>query len=258
MRRALQSWFYSTRVERLTAPEKVRLMLQELGPTYVKLGQIVSSRAGTLPEEWANKLARLQSHVRPFPTEQAREVIAAELGAPPEELYESFDPKPMAAASLGQVHRATLAGGRPVIVKVQRPNIESRVRADLLILARAASVAERRSATARESGVHEIVEEFGAALLLELDYGWRLTTRVDWPATSSGWLAWPSRVVRELSRRRVLTAEFVHGVEANDRDAIIAAGGDPEEIADNAVRAAIEMIIVDGSSTPTRTRAMCS
>lgn len=217
IRRALQSWFYSTHVENLGAPEKVRLMLQELGPTYVKLGQIVSSRADTLPEEWQAELARLQSHVRPFPTERAREVIAAELGAPPEGLFESFDPKPLAAASLGQVHRATLPGGRPVIVKVQRPNIESRVRADLLILARAARVAERRSATARESGAGEIIEEFGGALMLELDYrveaynARRLARNLE----RLPGVAVPE-VVRELSRRRVLTAEFVRGVEAND------------------------------------------
>jgi ubiquinone biosynthesis protein len=247
IRRALQSWLYSTPVEPLAAPEKVRLMLQELGPTYVKLGQIVSSRADTLPVEWADELARLQSHVRPFATEQARGVVAGELGAPPEELYESFDPRPLAAASLAQVHRATLPGGRPVIVKVQRPNIEARVHADLLILERAGRVAERRSVTARESGAREIVAEFGSALLLELDYrleaynARRLARNLE-PLPG---VAVPE-VIRELSRRRVLTAEFINGVEANDRDAIIAAGGDPQEIADNAVRAAIKMIIVDG------------
>src|SRR5271169_254385 len=133
-RRFLQSRLYGVQMEPLTAPEKVRLMLQELGPTYVKLGQIVSSRADALPSDWEDELAKLQNDVRPFPVEQAREVIQAELGAPPEELYESFDPKPLAAASLAQVHRATLVGGRPVVVKVQRPNREKRVRADLRIL----------------------------------------------------------------------------------------------------------------------------
>jgi ubiquinone biosynthesis protein len=162
-RRALQGWFYGVSVEPLTAPEKTRLMLQELGPTYVKLGQIISSRADTLPADWEAELTRLQSRVRPVPVEQARAVITAELGAPPEELYESFDPRPLAAASLAQVHRATLPGGRPAVVKVQRPNIEPRMRADLLILARAARVAERRSATAAQSGLADVVEEFGSA-----------------------------------------------------------------------------------------------
>jgi ubiquinone biosynthesis protein len=246
-RRALQSWFYSTPVEPLSAPEKVRLMLQDLGPTYVKLGQIVSSRADTLPAEWEDELARLQSHVRPFPVDEARQVIEAELGALPEELYETFDPKPLAAASLGQVHRATLIGGRPVIVKVQRPNIEPRVRADLVILGNVARVAERRSATARDSGAHAIIEEFGAALMLELDYrieaynARRLARNLEsLPGVAV------AGVVRELSRQRVLTAEFVPGVEAKEKDAIVAAGLNPEEIADNAVRAAIKMIMIDG------------
>ncbi len=247
LRRALQGWFYSMHIEPLGAPARVRLLLQELGPTYVKLGQIVSSRADTLPADWETELARLQSHVRPFPVEEAREVIRAELGAPPEELYESFDPKPLAAASLGQVHRATLVGGRPVIVKVQRPNIDSRVRADLLILGNAAQVAERRSAAARNLGAHEIIEEFGGALMLELDYrleaynARRLARNLE-PLPG---VAVPE-VIHELSRQRVLTVEFVNGVEANDREAIIAAGLDPEEIADNAVRAAIKMILLDG------------
>jgi ubiquinone biosynthesis protein len=246
LRRALQGWFYRTHVEPLTPPQKVRLMLQELGPTYVKLGQIVSSRAATLPAEWEVELAKLQSHVRPFPADEAREIIAAELGAPPEKLYEYFDPTPLAAASLAQVHRAAV-DGEEVVVKVQRPNIEPRVRADLLILKRAARFAERRSLTAHEAGAEAIIEEFGAALLLELDYrieaynARRLARNLE-PLPG---VAVP-RVIRELSTRRVLTAEFVHGVEANDWDAIVAAGLDPVEIADNAVRAAIKMILVDG------------
>jgi ubiquinone biosynthesis protein len=247
LRRTLQSWFYQTEVDPLTVPQKMRLMLQELGPTYVKLGQIVSSRADTLPREWATELAQLQSHVRPFPVEAARAVIVAELGAPPEKLYETFDSTPLAAASLGQVHRATLADGQSVVVKVQRPNIEARVRADLLILANVARVAERRSITAREAGIHDIIEEFGTALLFELDYrleaynARRLARNLELLPGA----AVPC-VIRELSRQRVLTSEFIHGVEANDRDAIIAAGLNPEEIADNAVRAAIKMIVVDG------------
>ena len=247
VRRALQGWFWSEHVEPLTTPQKVRLMLEELGPTYVKLGQIISSRADTLPSDWEDELARLQSHVHPFPVEQAREVIAGELGAPPEELFESFDPKPLAAASLAQVHRATLVGGRPVVVKVQRPNIESQVGSDLMILDYAARFAERRSATARDSGAHEIIDEFGGALELELDY--RLEAynarRLARNLESLNGVAVPE-VIREFSRQRVLTMEFVEGVEANDREAIIAGGLDPEEIADNAVRAAIKMIVIDG------------
>jgi ubiquinone biosynthesis protein len=247
VRRTLQGWFYGTRVDPLTAPEKMRLMLQELGPTYVKLGQIVASRADTLPAEWEAELAKLQSHVRPFPVDEARAIIESELGAPPEKLYDYFDPTPLAAASLAQVHRAGLVDAGPVIVKVQRPNIESRVRADLLVLERAARLAERRSVTAAESGILAVIEEFGAALLLELDYRVEAYNARRLARNLEGLpgVGVPG-VIRELSTRRVLTAEFIHGVEANHRDAIVAAGLDPVEIADNGVRAAIKMILVDG------------
>jgi ubiquinone biosynthesis protein len=246
-RRWIQSRLYGVHLEPLSSPEKARLMLQELGPTYVKLGQIVSSRADALPTEWEQELSKLQSDVRPFPVQEAREVIAAELGAPPEELYESFDPKPLAAASLGQVHRAVLEGGRPVVVKVQRPNIEQRVKSDLRILTSAAGVMERRTAWAHDVGLQRVVEEFGASLLLELDY--RLEAynarRLAENLQSIPGVGVPE-VIRELSRTRVLTLEFIEGVPANRREEIIAAGLDPTEIADNAVRAAVKMILIDG------------
>jgi ubiquinone biosynthesis protein len=246
-RRLVQSRLYGVDVMPLSHPEKARLMLQELGPTYVKLGQIISSRAEALPSDWEAELAKLQSDVRPFPVEEAREVIASELGAPPEDVYESFDPRPLAAASLGQVHRATLKGGRHVAVKVQRPNIEKRVRADLRILSSAAGVMQRRSAWAHDVGLQRVVDEFGATLLLELDYrleaynARRLGENLDGlPGVGV------PEVIRELSRTRVLTLEFVEGVPANQRDAIVAAGLDPVEIADNAVRAAVKMVLIDG------------
>jgi ubiquinone biosynthesis protein len=113
--------------EDITLPARVRLMFQELGPIYVKVGQLISSQAQALPPEWAEEFDKLQSNVHPFPYEQVRETIIAELGAPPEEIYGSISEKPLAAASLGQVHRATLQDGQLVVVKVQRPNIQNQV-----------------------------------------------------------------------------------------------------------------------------------
>lgn len=248
-RRGVQTWLYSTDgpIERLEAPVKARLLLQELGPTYVKFGQIASSRAETMPSEWEHELAKLQSDVAPFPYDDVREIVADELGAPPEQVFAEFDPRPLAAASLGQVHRARLDDGRAVAVKVQRPRIEKQVRADLRILDRVARTLERRSAAAHESGVRGVVEEFGSTLLLELDYtveaynARRLARNLE----GIGGVHVPG-VIRRLSTSRVLTMEFCDGVRATGREAIAAAGLDPVAIADNAVRATIKMLLVDG------------
>jgi len=149
IRHGMQSWVWRLPKgwEEPSTAVKLRLMLEELGPTYVKIGQIVSSQASVLPADWATELARLQDAVPPFPADQVRVRIIEELGAPPEELYASFEPQAFAAASTAQVHRAVLHDGTKVAVKVQRPNITSMVRADLGILENAARVVSaRRSA----------------------------------------------------------------------------------------------------------------
>jgi len=118
VRHDLQRWVWRLPpdLESPTNPVKMRLMIEELGPTYVKMGQIVSSQASVIPPEWAAELEKLQSDVPPFPDEEARQRIIEELHAPPEELFAAFDPTPFAAASTAQVHRATLHDGAEVAV----------------------------------------------------------------------------------------------------------------------------------------------
>ena len=249
LRRGVQSWLYSTNgpIEPIEPPVKARLLLQELGPTYVKFGQIASSRAETLPSAWEHELAKLQADVAPFPIEDVREIVADELGAPPEELFAEFDPHPVAAASLGQVHRARLADGRAVAVKVQRPRIEKQIRSDLRILARVSRAVERRSLAARENGVRAIVDQFGEALLLEVDYTIEAYNARRLARNLEGLTGvHVPEVIRPLSTARVLTMEFCEGVRATEVDRIAAAGLDPVGIADNAVRATIKMLLVDG------------
>ena len=129
-------------------------MLQQLGPTYVKIGQMAASQGASLPPEWAEELARLQSDVAPFPYEKAREIITRQLGKPPEELFATFEQEPFAAASTAQVHRATLADGHEVAVKVQRPDIVAMTKADLGVMQEISSVAERRFELARRLDLH--------------------------------------------------------------------------------------------------------
>jgi ubiquinone biosynthesis protein len=248
-RRAMQRWIYQLPepVEPLSPAVSTRILMEKLGPTYVKLGQIVSSQANVLPDEWRTELDKLQNEVPPFPYEQVREVITDELGAPPEELYAEFDPKPLAAASLGQVHRAVLHDGTRVAVKVQRPNLDKQVRADLGIIRLFGGYAERRSLWAREVGIRSMLDEFGSTLQEELDYYAeaynmdRLTTNLE-PIEG----VHIATLYRDLSTKRVLTQEFVTGVKISDVEAMTAAGLDLPAIGDAALRAAMKMLLIDG------------
>jgi ubiquinone biosynthesis protein len=248
-RRRSQTWLWRPDVPlvRVPPPVRFRLLLEDLGPTYVKIGQIISSRARTLPAEWEEELERLQSDVGGFPYEQARARVIAELGAPPEDLYAEFDPTPLAAASLAQVHRATLHDGREVAVKIQRPGIHAQLRSDVRILVRMSQAMERRVRRAEDMDLSGIVLEFGTTLLRELDYkieaynARRLTQVLD----SVEGIRVPE-VVYDLSSSGVLTLEFIRGVKSTDAAAIDAAGLDREQLADRVVSAAVKMLMIDG------------
>ena len=233
-------------VEALSTPAKVRVMLQQLGPTYVKLGQMISSRADALPAEWSEELDKLQSTVPPFPWETARRIIATELGAEPEELFGSIEPEPLAAASLAQVHRATLKDGRQVVVKVQRPDVQSKVRADLGVIAELAKVAESRSALARNLDSVGLVKEFSDGVLEELDYtveAYHARRLADVLAPLEG-VGVPT-TYPELSTDRVLTMDFVPGVKAT-RAEQLDPSVDREAVARTFIRATIKQVLVDG------------
>ena len=157
-------------LERMSIPERFRHTLEDLGPTYIKLGQLLSGRGDLLPPEYVQELTKLLDAAPAFPYEQVVKVIEAELGGPPQEIFDFFDPTPIAAASIGQVHRAILPTGEHVVAKVQRPNIEQTVRSDLDLLMREAQFLERRSEAARNYNLVENVEELSYALGSELDY----------------------------------------------------------------------------------------
>jgi ubiquinone biosynthesis protein len=248
-RRRMQRWIYQVPrpIPELTPPVRSRILIEELGPTYVKLGQIVSSQVNVLPDEWRIELDKLQNDVPAAPFELTREVLESELGAPIEELYASFEHKPLAAASLGQVYRATLHDGRTVAVKVQRPNIESNVRSDLRIINNITLQAEARGGLAREIGLHSITKEFGSTLLDELDYYAEAYNAQTLGKNLEGIAGvHVPEIFRELSSKRVLTQEFVSGVKISDVEAMTAAGLDIEAIGDAALQAAIKMLLVDG------------
>ena len=248
-RHAMQTWTWRLPKdwEEPSPAVKVRLMLEELGPTYVKIGQIVSSQASVLPIEMATELSKLQDAVPPFPADQVRERVIEELGAPPEELYAAFEPEPFAAASTAQVHRATLHDGTHVAVKVQRPQITTEIRADLGILQNAARVAARRSETVRSLDVVGMLEQFSSGVLEELDYRGEAYNALRLAANMQELpgVHVPA-IYPDLSTSKVITQEFVKGVKVSDVAAITAAGLDRDEIARNALRALIKQLPVDG------------
>jgi ubiquinone biosynthesis protein len=201
-------------LDQLTTPQKVRLMLEQLGPMYVKVGQIVSSQSLMLPEEWREELDKLQSTVQPFPYEEARQIIVAELGAPPEQLFATFDRNALAAASTAQVHRATLQEGCQVAVKVQRPNIIAKVSTDLRIMGEVAKTLERRFDWARDLDLSGLVSEFAAGVHKELNYrneAYHTIRLRDNLASISG--VHVPTIYRQLSTSRVLTMEYIDGVK---------------------------------------------
>jgi ubiquinone biosynthesis protein len=212
-RRTMQTWVYSPPqpLENLTIPVKTRLMIQELGPIYVKVGQIVSSQSSFLPQEW------------------------------------TFDLDPLAAASTAQVHRATLFSGEEVVVKVQRPHIRLQAKADLGIMHNAARVLARRSSQVSDMDLVGMLEEFSSNVLRELDYGnefynaYRLSQNM---ANIPG-VHIPT-VYAQFSTSRVLTMEFVRGVKLSNLAAIEQAGLDKQPLAETTLRSMVKQLLIDG------------
>ena len=233
--------------KRLTMPEKIRYLLQDLGPIYVKVGQLVSSQSQALPPEWAEEMDKLQSNVRPFPYDQVEAQIISELGSPPDVIYDTFNHEPLAAASLAQVHRATLKTGEQVVAKIQRPNIQNQVKADVGIMDWLANFAEQRSGWARDMGLVAVVNEFGSQVLLELNYGNEAynAVRLEQNLSEIEGIRLPV-IHADLCTNLILTMEFVDGYKITDLDEIEAAAVSREHLASTALGATIKMILIDG------------
>ena len=216
----------SERVSRRRA-RHLREALETLGPTFIKLGQILSTRADILSPIYIQELGRLQDNVRPDEPGLIRAVVEHELGAPIATLFAAFDDVPIAAASIGQVHWATLLDGREVVVKVQRPGVDRQIYGDLAILADVARVAEGRSRVLREHDVSGLVREFAWTIRAELDYlrearnadRFRRAFRDDLAIRIPA-VCW------ELTTPKVLTQEYIAGIGIDEVDRLRTAGHD--------------------------------
>ena len=195
----------------------LREMLDELGPTFVKFGQLLSTRPDVVPPDIIAELRGLQDDVRPFPYADVERTVEEDLGQPIERLFTEFDREPLAAASIGQVHRATLPNGRGVVVKVQRPDAPRKIEADLSLMYQAARLAKERIRALDFVDAGEIVDEFARSIRQELDY--RLEAR-NADAFHKDFAGHPHvavpRVYWTYTRSRVLTLEYLDGVQLAD------------------------------------------
>ncbi len=231
--------------------ERLRAAFVKLGPTFIKVGQMLSTRTDLLPLPYVQALAALQDAVPPFPTEAAWQRIAEELRQPPQALFRRLEPRPLAAASLGQVHRAQLPDGTEVVVKIQRPNLAELIRLDFQILRVVAACLERRPswlAGVKGADWSGIVAEFEAMLGEEMDYEREMENAAQFRRNFAGWQQeiYLPRIYPELSSRHVITMEYIAGVKPTDAERLRAAGFDPMEKMTLLVRAYLKQLLEDG------------
>jgi|KBSMisStaDraftv2_1062788.scaffolds.fasta_scaffold35874_4 predicted unusual protein kinase regulating ubiquinone biosynthesis (AarF/ABC1/UbiB family) len=228
-------------------PEELARDLEAMGPTFIKLGQLLSSRADLLPAPYLEALSRLQDDVEPFSFGQVEEIVVAELGARLSSAFSEFEAAPLAAASLGQVHRARLRDGRPVAVKVQRPGIREQIVEDLATLRELAAFLDKHSAIGAQYGLEGLVEAFGRALIGELDYRREAQnlTRLHRNLESFESLEVPLPI-EDYTTERVLTMDYLEGRKVTLLDPLTRIDIDGGSLADELFRAYLHQVVVDG------------
>jgi ubiquinone biosynthesis protein len=219
------------KIEKLTRAERLRMALEELGPTFVKMGQILSTRPDLVPFEYIKELSKLQDQVPPFPYDDVRGTIKSETGKLPKEIFEHFDETPLAAASIGQVHRATLKDGEAVVVKIQRPGIHKIIEVDLEIMLHLAGLMERHLEELEAYRPTRIVEEFAHSLEKEINYRTE-ASHIDRFARQfmDDETVYIPKVFSQMSTQRILTMEYVEGIKASEVERLQKEGYDLPEI----------------------------
>ncbi len=227
--------------------EELARDLEKMGPTFIKLGQLLSTRADLLPYPYLEALTRLQDKVEPFSFAEVEEIVTTELGVRLSKAFSEFEATPMAAASLGQVHRAALRDGREVAVKVQRPGIRERIVQDLDALAEIAGVIDKHTKMGQRYEMGTMLEEFRKSLLLELDYRQEARNLVNFADNLSDFqsIVVP-RPVEDYTTSRVLTMEYIKGRKITTLSPLARIEIDGEALAEELFRAYLKQILVDG------------
>src|SRR5215831_1437302 len=222
--------------------------LERLGPTFVKIGQLLSSRADLLPESYVQALSRLQDKVKPFGYPEVEFTVEAELGTKISKAFTCFNPEPLAAASLGQVHCAALHDGRPVVVKVQRPNIARQVGEDFAALEEMARFMDRHTEFGHRYQLMRIVEDLEHTVAHELDYRREAANMVILGNNLRQFerLRIP-QPVPDYTTRKILTMEFIEGIKITELSPLARLELDGRELAEELFRAYLHQILVDGT-----------
>jgi ubiquinone biosynthesis protein len=240
-------WQSTSEISQLDAPVRIRRALEELGPTFVKLGQVLSTRVDMFPPHWIAEFEKLHSHVPAVPYEILRPDLVAAIGGEPAEVFAEFSPLPLAAASIAQVHRATFKDGTPVVVKIRRPGIENVIHADLRILEHAAKLLESEVPDSRRYDPVHIVSQFGRSLNRELDLA-KEARNIDQFARNFADepLVKIPRVFWQFTNNRVNVQEEVVGIAGVDLGKLRAAGLDPRLLAARGADTVLRMVLEHG------------
>ena len=234
-------------ISRLSRPERLRLVFEELGPTFIKLGQLLSTRPDLIPADFLDELAKLQDDIPSFTLDEVHAIFKEELGRYPEEIFHYFDTEPLAAASIGQVHRARMDNGIEVVVKVQRPGIENVIAVDLEILAHIAELMEQYLEEVQGHQPMAIVHEFARSLSREIDFSIELANIQRFGRQFEGNPAIHVPLVYpELSTDRLLVMEYVVGIKSSKIETLREQGYDLPLIAERGANLVMEQIFVHG------------
>lgn len=226
---------------------RIRSCLQELGPTFIKMGQIASTRRDLIPEHIIKELEKLQDRVPPFPFDQVRQIIEEELGDTLETIFDEFYEKPLAAASIGQVHYARLHSKESVAVKIQRPNIRHVIETDLEILEDLARLMELRIDWAKRYQLRDMIEEFAKSLRQELDYRTegRNAEKIANQFIGNSAIRIP-KIYWDFSTKNVLTMEYIEGIRVNDLKKMDEKGYNRKVIAERLAHSIFHQILMEG------------
>jgi ubiquinone biosynthesis protein len=227
--------------------EELASDLEKLGPTFIKLGQLLSTRVELLPRAYLEALARLQDKVEPFPFDEVEKIVTSELGVRMSKAFSDFEVAPMAAASLGQVHRARLRDGRRVAVKVQRPGIRDAMLEDLDALDEIAEFLDNHTAAGKRYDFCQMLDQFRKSLLRELDYRLEASnlTTIGQHLQSFEHIVVPEPIADYVTSR-VLTMQYVHGKKITDLNPLARMEFDGDALAEELFRAYLQQILVDG------------